>query len=396
MVRRVEDAVADDTEVVDARVQIRELPFRPVERSPTGDLANCVSSVHPAGSIEATERWSRARSVPGDLRITWWVKMNSDLVSACWQTTVPSGAAAANLGPRYCCSRRSSPRPGCPWSGPRRRSGQVRLIVPPVVHIDRVIDPRLAGQAASAMRVALFSPFFPPQVGGAERFTHVLADFLARDGHEVTVVTLVPLGSDEELRLPYPVIRNPSTVRWVQIARESDVVHVNAAVRLTLSACAGLRRPIQTHHCPHAICPADWAFGEGGDCTARSDRPGPCPNCPQRNLTGRIKMAGRRASVHLAKANVSVSQYLGKRLGLPRSVTIYNPVDPRAFLCDDLGPGEDGLVTFAGHLIDRKGLDVLIRSLALVPDARLEVIGGPPGLWPKWKEVADQHGVGGA
>ncbi|MGO9857645.1 MAG: glycosyltransferase family 4 protein [Acidimicrobiales bacterium] len=245
------------------------------------------------------------------------------------------------------------------------------------------------------MRVALYSPFFPPQVGGAERFTHVLADFLAQDGHQVTVVTLVPLGSDEELRLPYPVIRNPSSGRWVQIARESDVVHVNAAVRLALAACAGLRRPIQTHHCPHAICPGDWAYGEGGDCTARSDRPGPCPNCPQRNLTGRVKMVGRRVCVHLAKANVSVSQYLAQRLGLPRSLTIYNPVDPRTFLCGDLGPGEDGLVAYAGHLIDRKGLDVLIRTLVLVPEARLEVIGGPPGLWPKWQQLADQHGVGG-
>ncbi len=259
----------------------------------------------------------------------------------------------------------------------------------------RGTDPGPAREVASTMRVALYSPFFPPQVGGAERFTHVLADFLAQDGHQVTVVTLVPLGSDEELRLPYPVIRNPSSGRWVQIARESDVVHVNAAVRLALAACAGLRRPIQTHHCPHAICPGDWAYGEGGDCTARSDRPGPCPNCPQRNLTGRVKMVGRRVCVHLAKANVSVSQYLAQRLGLPRSLTIYNPVDPRTFLCGDLGPGEDGLVAYAGHLIDRKGLDVLIRTLVLVPEARLEVIGGPPGLWPKWQQLADQHGVGG-
>ena len=194
--------------------------------------------------------------------------------------------------------------------------------------------------------------------------------------------------------MQYPIIRNPSSVRWVQIARDSDVVHVNVMTTLVLAACAGLRRPIQTHHVPHAICPGHWALGEGGDCTASSDRPGPCPNCPQRNLTGRIKMAGRRACVHLAKANVSVSQYLGQRLGLPRSVTIYNPVDPRAFFWDDLGPGEDGLLAFAGRLVDLKGLAVLIRALALVPEARLEVIGDPPGLWPKWKELADKYGVG--
>jgi glycosyltransferase involved in cell wall biosynthesis len=194
--------------------------------------------------------------------------------------------------------------------------------------------------------------------------------------------------------LPYPLIRNPSSVRWVQVARDSDVVHVNAPIWFTLASCAGLHRPIQTHHSPHAICPDDWAFGKGGDCTAKSDRPGPCPNCPRRNLTSRIKMTGRRASVHLAKANVSVSQYLGKRLGLPRPVTIYNPVDVRAFLSGDLGPGEDGLVAFAGRLHDKKGLNVLIRTLALVPEARLEVIGDPPGLWPKWKELADHCGVG--
>ena len=241
----------------------------------------------------------------------------------------------------------------------------------------------------------MFSPFFPPQVGGTERFTHVLADFLARDGHQVTVVTLVQLGPDHELRLPYPVIRNPNSVRWVQIARGSDVVQVNESTRLALTACAGLRRPILVHQSPHSICPGEWAVGEGGDCTASSNRPGPCLHCPQRNLTGRIKMAGRRVCVHLARVNVGVSQYLSQRLGLPRPVTIYNPVDPRAFLCGDIGPGEDGLVAFAGRLVDLKGLEVLIRALALVPEARLEVIGGPPGSWPKWQALADKHGVGG-
>ena len=32
------------------------------------------------------------------------------------------------------------------------------------------------------MRVALYSLFFPPQVGGAERFAQVLADFLGPGG----------------------------------------------------------------------------------------------------------------------------------------------------------------------------------------------------------------------
>ena len=244
------------------------------------------------------------------------------------------------------------------------------------------------------MRVALFCQSFLPEVGGVGRFTDVLADFLVHDGHDVTVVTMLPLRAGEEVRLSYPLLRNPSSARWVQVARNSDVVHVNAPIRLTLASCAGLHRPIQTHHSPHAICPDDWAFGNGGDCTAKSDRPGPCRNCPRRDLTGRIKMAGRRASVHLAKANVSVSQYLGRRLCLPRSVTIYNPVDPRAFLSGGLGPGEDGLIVFAGRLHDKKGLNVLIRTLALLPEARLEVIGDPPGLWPRWQGLAEECGVG--
>ena len=60
--------------------------------------------------------------------------------------------------------------------------------------------------------------------------------------------------------------------------------------------------------------------------------------------------ACRRACDHLARANVCVSHYLSQRLGLPHSVTIYNPVDQRAFLGGDLGPAKTAWWHLTGDL----------------------------------------------
>ena len=101
-------------------------------------------------------------------------------------------------------------------------------------------------------------PVFPSR--GRWRGTNprqFFADFLARDGHEVTVVTMLPLGPGAELPLPHPLIRNPSPVRWVQVARATgtSIFIGTAPIWLTLASCAGLLRPIQTHHYTHAIYP---------------------------------------------------------------------------------------------------------------------------------------------
>jgi glycosyltransferase involved in cell wall biosynthesis len=243
------------------------------------------------------------------------------------------------------------------------------------------------------MKIALYSSFFPSVNGGA-RCTQVLAEFFLREGHDVTVVTPTDLGPHDEV--PYRVVRRPTFAQIVRIFRGTDVVHANGiSVRAISATVASGRRPIVSHGLHTAICPAGSALGETGPCTATSEHPGPCSTCPRHDRKARVDMAVWRTGIALTKTNICVSRYCEARLGLPRSTMIYNPVDPRAFLSRDIGSGEDGLVAYVGRLDPNKGLGLLMEALALVPGARLEVMGGPPHLLSHWEEAADKHGIAG-
>jgi len=219
-----------------------------------------------------------------------------------------------------------------------------------------------------------------------------LAEFLIRKGHDVTVVTRTALGPHDEL--PYPVIRQPSFLRMVEVARSAEVVHTTLSTREISATVASGRRPIITHDLHTAICPAGSALSEDGRCTASAACPGPCSSCSRRDKRARIDMALWRTGIKLAKANVCVSRYAAERLGPPRCTMIYNPVDPSAYLSRDLGPGEDGFVAFVGRFDPFKGLGLLIQALSLVPGTRLEVVGGgPPSLRERWEEEARRCGV---
>jgi glycogen(starch) synthase len=90
--------------------------------------------------------------------------------------------------------------------------------------------------------------------------------------------------------------------------------------------------------------------------------------------------------------NVTPSDYLRRRLGLQGSRTIYNPVAQEAFDAAIDAPGEDGLIAFAGRLVSEKGLDILLRALVSVPDARLEVVGDGP-MGHAYRDLANELGI---
>src|SRR5204863_10015421 len=104
--------------------------------------------------------------------------------------------------------------------------------------------------------------------------------------------------------------------------------------------------------------------------------------CPGRSALGRARVAAHRVGAHGASRNVSVSRYLEARLRLPASLVIYNPV-ARRVASEPSSSGGDSMVAFAGRLVAEKGLDLLLRALKLVPDARLEIAGDGPllGEW---------------
>ena len=229
------------------------------------------------------------------------------------------------------------------------------------------------------MRVLLFSRAFPPAVGGIERFAETLAGWLAERGHAVIVVTRTEADGREPER-PYRVLRRPSAERLFSLARSADVVHANGlSLRGVGLGLLSQRSTVVTQAGHQAVCPTGLCMPTHGACNAGPSF-GPCVGCPERGVKGAGDVGLHNAACRAAAANVAVSDYLRSRLGLPRSRTIYNPVSDAAFAAATDATGEDGLVAFAGRLVAEKGLDLLLRATALVPDARLEVVGDGPML----------------
>lgn len=229
------------------------------------------------------------------------------------------------------------------------------------------------------MRVLLVSPRFAPSVGGIETFTADLADWLTRRGVDVTVHTRTATDAEFDRGRPYRVTRTRSLPSLWSAAKAADVVHVKAvsAVAVAVARAAG-RRPLVTHGTQQVLCPAGIAWGKEAPCSATPERPGPCSVCPAPGRAGAAKVRALRLASSLASANAVPSEFLVGRLGLPRTLVIANPVGDDAFGVFTRRSPEPGLVAHVGRLGEAKGLDLLLRALALVPHARLEIAGEGP------------------
>jgi glycosyltransferase involved in cell wall biosynthesis len=236
------------------------------------------------------------------------------------------------------------------------------------------------------LRIAFHSIAFPPSTGGVERFGETLARWLIANGHEVVVMTSTPGDSEAD----FQVLRGASLGEMTRVMRSADVVHVSglSAKGIGLAVAAG-RRPLVTHHGYQAVCPAGVAWSPTGRCIA-GPKPGPCGVCPERGVRGVLGVTAHRRAARLARASVYASRALLTRIGLPGMV-IYNPVvlPPRTQTRAEEGGDE---IAFAGRLVREKGLDVLLRALALVPGARLSAAGDGP-MRGEWERLADELGV---
>lgn len=233
------------------------------------------------------------------------------------------------------------------------------------------------------MKIALYSRSFPPAVGGVERFGEDLASWLAARGHKVTVLTVASADGHDDRDRPYRVLRRPFAGAVALAMKKADVTHLNGlAGRGAALALAVGRRPLVTHQGHQAVCPSGLAWSPHGTCSA-GPRRGPCSDCLHRSVGASVRTTLHRGVIRSASINVCISSYLQSRLKPPRSTVIYNPVGEAAFVNHAPGIGTDGLVAFAGRLVWEKGLDTLLRALAMIPDARLEVAGDGP-MMPAW------------
>ena len=201
------------------------------------------------------------------------------------------------------------------------------------------------------LRILLCSRVFPPNIGGIETVSAILAEQWASFGATVTVVTETP---GEQTSKRYEVVRQPSLGRLRNLARHADLIFQSNISLRTLLPLLPSRKPIVIVH--HGML-------------RRAD-----------NTRGWREYL--KCSMLPFCRNISVSNAVA--LALPvKSTVIFNPFDAREFAPPQNEVRPKDLV-FLGRLVSDKGCDLLLRALSLLKQDGVHpsatVIGDGPDM----------------
>jgi glycosyltransferase involved in cell wall biosynthesis len=263
------------------------------------------------------------------------------------------------------------------------------------------------------MKILQISTLYPPHVvGGAEKAAALLAEALAKRGHEVVMVSLHPGSSEivedqkgvrvyrltlDNFYWPFGRRKKPNALRrlawhirdmWNRKAarrigkildiESPDVVHTHNVCGFSLAAWREVKRRnvrlVHTLHDYYLLCPRTTLFRNGTNCTKR------CLDC-------KLLTLHRTAWSRLPDAVVSVSQHtLDEHIsrhffaGVPATVT-YNihgnaktssrPTPNGATLTGDLVFG------FIGRVEEPKGIETLLTAASQLhqPNWKLKIAG---------------------
>lgn len=191
---------------------------------------------------------------------------------------------------------------------------------------------------------------FLPSVGGIELFTEMLATEFCARGHSVKVVTMTPAMGAETY--PFEIVRRPPPMEFLKLLLWCDIfVHNNISLRLAWPLLFVWRPWVVSIHSP--------LFGGHG--------------------FFRFRLFMKRAVLRFAHV-VCCSREIASQLG-PKALFIPNPYRASLFrsLTDGTRPYD---LVFLGRLVSDKGMEVLLRAIALLRQRncfpRLLVIGGGP------------------
>jgi len=268
------------------------------------------------------------------------------------------------------------------------------------------------GAAASPVNVLIYAIDFAPRIGGEETYLLLLGEGLARRlaraeaTSGVTLVTRTPAGAFDDAALSFRVVRRPTLRALWRLFGEADVVQVSGPVLLALLLGLGRRKPVVIlHHLYHSGCPNGLLFYH--------PRQAPCPgyfqarrydNCLRcctyvggrlRSLLMVLATMLRRWLCTRVAANAVVTNYVSRRLALPRSTTIYYGVrDPLARGRETAAASPPAAVrpsaavcfAYVGRLVPEKGVALLLEAAKRLTEEgyafRLKLIGDGPERRP--------------
>ena len=204
----------------------------------------------------------------------------------------------------------------------------------------------------SSLKILLQTRFYPA-VGGIEAGAATLATEWAKAGHEVTVMTDVPLGNAPPPDFPFRLMHRPGLVRMFSAVRQADVfVHFNIRLKSILPVLFWAPKFIATHHSFY------WL-----------DRTG------RRDWRERLKVRIAHSTV-----NIAVSKAVAAATGAPCHI-IPAPYNSSIYRRSNFNtrPGD---LAFLGRLVSDKGVDVALRALAMLKPSgfkpHLTIIGDGP------------------
>jgi len=209
------------------------------------------------------------------------------------------------------------------------------------------------------MKILMGSYCFSPDVGGIETASAILATEFAALGHEVCLTTQTD--RSDERQWPFRLMRRPQPRLLFRAARWCDVFFQNNISLHSLWAVFVSQRPwVVTHQ--------TWI--------TRAD--------------GTLNWRDRLKRLLLPYAtNIAISESIARNLGVDCH-RIGNPYQPEIF---KLIPGvqRNRQLVFLGRLVSDKGLDLLIKALAILREnalaPNLTVIGTGPEE-PALRELA--------
>lgn len=219
------------------------------------------------------------------------------------------------------------------------------------------------------INILLYASSFLPTIGGIEITTQTLAKNLSKLGHNCTVVT--ETSSNEPENEPYPVIRQPTWQKRLELAKNASIIHANGASVAWYPYAKLTNTPFVWTHNGYQVSCVDglgWLDGQSAPLTPMAS----LKYHWQKKGTiyiikEAIKLGFRRYVMYNVDRNIAGSQWVAKKQPLPNQViglTPY-PISDMTTTKNIIKPKKYDFI-FVGRLVSEKGVDDLIKAFHLL------------------------------